>query len=246
VTTEKGLVAGGKTFFGFRQEGRKYPFFSDAAIIHRVSESPPTTVELIREWKRGCGRERQEGIFEILFERYSRRVYLFFQRKRLSAEDCYDLTQETFFSVFKGIGDLRQEETFEGWLFTIAHNVFGSRIEQGEAQKRKAHLVSLDYSLIGQEDELPLAARTADSLPDPETSVLDNEKLEKLHAALTQLPEQMRRCAQLRFVNDLSYQEIAALLGISIGAVKAHLNHARGKLREQLRGYFSETDFESG
>src|SRR5262249_37213067 len=140
---------------------------------------------------------------------------------------------------------LRQEETFEGWLFTIAHNVFGSRIERGKAQKRKAHLVSLDHSLTGQEDEPPLSERTADPLPDPEESVLDNEKLEKLHAALTQLPEQMRLCAQLRIVYDLPYQEIATLLGISIGAVKAHLSQARGKLREQLRGYFSETDFES-
>ena len=234
-----------ENFFGFRQKGRKYPSFRDAAIIRRVSESPPTTVELIREWKGGCSRDRQEHIFEILFERYSRRVHRFFQHKRLSAEDCYDLTQETFFSVFKGLGDLRQEEAFEGWLFTVAHNVFGSWIEQGEALKRKAHLVSLDHSQTGQEDKPPLADITADPAPDPEDSLLDNEKLEKLHAALTQLPEQMRRCAQLRFVNDLSYQQIAALLGISVGAVKAHLNQARGKLREQLRGYFSETDFES-
>ncbi len=234
-----------ENFFGFRQEGRKYPLFRDAAIIRRVSESPPTTIELIREWKRGCNRGRQERIFEILFERYSSRVHRFFQRERLSAEDCYDLTQETFFSVFKGLGDLRQEEAFEGWLFTVAHNVFGSWIEQGKAIKRKAHLVSLDHSPTGQEDEPPLANRIPDSRPGPEATVLDKEKLEKLHEALTQLPEQMRLCAQLRIVYDLSYQEIATLLGISIGAVKAHLNQARGKLREQLRGYFSETDFES-
>ena len=209
-----------------------------------MSESPTTTVELIREWKRGCSRDRQERIFETLFERYSRRVHRFFRRNISPPEDCYDLTQETFFSVFKGLGYLRDEEKFEVWLFTIAHNILVSRIEHGEAQKRKATEVSLDHSPIGQKDEPPLADRIADSLPDPEASVLNNEKLEKVHAAMTQLPEQMRRCVQLRSINDLSYQEIALLLGISTGAVKAHLNQAKGKLREQLRGYFSETDFE--
>jgi RNA polymerase sigma-70 factor (ECF subfamily) len=211
-----------------------------------VSETPPTTAELIREWKQGCSQERQEQIFHLLFERYSGRVYLFFQRKRLPAEDCYDLTQETLFSVFKGLKELRHEVTFESWLFTIARNVFSSRIEQSEAQKRKVHLLSLDHHESGREDEPPIAARLADSLPDPETSVLDNEKLEKLYEALAQLPEQMRRCAHLRFAEDLSYQEIAALLEISIGTVKAHLNQARRRLREQLSGYFTESDFDNG
>ncbi len=206
-----------------------------------MSERPPTTEDLIREWKKqGSNRER---VFQTIFERYCRQVHRFFHRKGLSPADCQDLTQETFFSVFKGLKDLRQEETFERWLFTIALNLFRSKIEQKHAQKRTAHLVSLDQPEVNEEESPAIAARVADTQPDPMETVLEKEKLEKLREALVQLPEQMQRCAQLRFANDLSYQEIAMLLGLSIGTVKAHLNQARGKLREQLRGYFSETDF---
>jgi len=64
--------------------------------------------------------------------------------------------------------------------------------------------------------------------------------LEKLREALVQLPQQMRRCAQLRVVHDLSYVEIAELMGISVNTVKAHLHQAQKALRAQLSPYFEE------
>ena len=193
-------------------------------------------VEVIREIKQGLNVEPN---FHWLFSRHHGQILRFFRRKGFDPEACRDLTQDTFVSVYKGLRDLRQEEQFESWLFAIAHNVWCSQIERQTAQKRSVVLLSLEGE--SESDDRPsIAARVADQSADPLTVALDKEKLEKLSEALQQLPQQMRRCAQLRVVHDLSYAEIAALLGISINTVKAHLHQAQKALRTQLSSYFEE------
>lgn len=192
--------------------------------------------ELIREIKQGLN---VEDNFHWLFERHYAEILRFFRRKGFDREDCRDLTQETFVSVYKGLKGLRQEEQFESWLFAIAHNVWVSLIESRTARKRSATILSLE-SESEASDHPTIAARIADGGDDPLTAVLEKEKLEKLREALRHLPQQMRRCAQLRVVHDLSYAEIAALMGISVNTVKAHLHQAQKALREQLSSYFEE------
>jgi RNA polymerase sigma-70 factor, ECF subfamily len=193
-------------------------------------------VEVIREIKQGLNFEAN---CRWLFERHYAQILRFFRRKGFDTEACRDLTQDTFISVYKGLKDLRQEEQFESWLFAIAHNVWCSLIESRTAQKRSATVLSLD----GEDesgDRLPIAARLAEQRADPLTEALEREKLEKLREALLHLPQQMRYCAQLRVVHDLSYAEIAALMGISVNTVKAHLHQAQKALRTQLSAYFEE------
>lgn len=191
---------------------------------------------MIRETKQGLN---VEANFHWLFTRHQGQILRFFRRKGFDPESCRDLTQDTFVSVYKGLKDLRQEEQFESWLFAIAHNVWCSQIERQTAQKRSVMLLSLEGE--SESDDRPsIAARVADQSADPLTVALDKEKLEKLSEALQQLPQQMRRCAQLRVVHDLSYAEIAALMGISINTVKAHLHQAQKALRTQLSSYFEE------
>lgn len=193
-------------------------------------------VAVIREIKQGLN---VESNFHWLFNRHHAQILRFFRRKGFDPEACRDLTQDTFVSVYKGLKDLRQEEQFESWLFAIAHNVWCSLIESRSAQKRSAMVLSLD----GEEesdDRLPITSRLADQSADPLTAALEKEKLEKLREALQHLPQQMRRCAQLRVVHDMSYVEIAALMGISVNTVKAHLHQAQKALRTQLSSYFEE------
>ena len=192
--------------------------------------------EVIREIKQGLN---VEANFRFLFDRHYAQILRFFRRKGFDPETCRDLTQDTFVSVYKGLKDLRQEDHFESWLFAIAHNVWCSLIESQSAQKRSVMLLSLDTE--GESDDRPsIAARLADRSADPLTVALEKEKLEKFREALQQLPQQMRRCAQLRVVHDLSYVEIAALLGISVNTVKAHLHQAQKALRSELSTYFEE------
>ena len=212
--------------------------YNGAVIIRPVSSTGRDPVELVREIRQGLN---VEDNFHWLFERHYAQILRFFRRKGFLLEDCRDLTQETFVSVYKGIRELRHEEQFESWLFAIAHNVWCSAIESRTALKRSAITLSLE---AGSESDaqLPLASRIADPSADPLTVALEKEKLEKLRQALEQLPAQMRRCAQLRVAQDLSYAEIAALMGISVNTVKAHLNQAQKALRAQLSSYFEELE----
>ena len=194
-------------------------------------------VRAIRQWK-----DAEEN-FRRLFEHCHPRVYRFFLRKGNPPEDARDLTQETFFSVYKGLKELRDEAQFESWLFSIALNVWRTHLETKKARKRAGAVIPLDQELTNEAGELsPLSSRIADTRPDPLEMTLENEKLEKLREAMQQLPDQMRRCAQLRVINDLSYQEIADLMGISINTVKAHLHQAQKVLRERLSAYFGEIE----
>lgn len=210
----------------------------DAVIIALVDSTGGDPVESIREIKQGLN---VEDNFHWLFERHYAQILRFFRRKGFDPEDCSDLTQETFVSVYRGLKDLRQEEQFESWLFAIAHNVWCDMIESRNAQKRSATVLSLEAE--GETgDQRPLVARIADRGADPLTVALEKEKLEKLREALQHLPQQMRRCAQLRVVHDLSYLEIAVLMGISVNTVKAHLHQAQKALRAQLSSYFEELE----
>jgi RNA polymerase sigma-70 factor (ECF subfamily) len=201
-----------------------------------VSKPDKDPVELILAIKQG---RNVEDNFQALFERRYAQILRFFRRKGFDPEECRDLTQETFISVYKGVKDLRQPEQFESWLFAIAHNVWCSLIESRSAQKRAATLLSLEWQ--GENDDHPpIAAGLAAGGADPLTVILDKEKLEKLREALERLPQQMRRCAQLRVVYDMSYLEIASLMGISVNTVKAHLHQAQHVLRAQLSVYFQE------
>jgi RNA polymerase sigma factor (sigma-70 family) len=109
-----------------------------------VKSPDKTTEELAREIKRGFNVEEN---FRQLFERRYPQIRRFFQRKGFSPEDSYELTQETFLSVYKGLKDFRQESSFDSWMFSIAENIWRSELERRKARKRDAPLISLDQEV---------------------------------------------------------------------------------------------------
>ena len=135
------------------------------SIILRVSSAGRDSVESIREIKQGLN---VEDNFHWLFDRHYAQILRFFRRKGFPLEDCRDLTQETFVSVYKGLGALRQEEQFESWLFAIAHNVWCSLLESRSAQKRSAVVMSLEAE-VDADGRTPPIARLADRGGDPLT-----------------------------------------------------------------------------
>jgi RNA polymerase sigma-70 factor (ECF subfamily) len=200
-----------------------------------VKREPVTTEEIIRDFKQ---RDR-EAAFRLLFERYYRQTYHFFRRKGFSQEDARDLTQETFISVYKGLEGLKQEDRFENWLFAIALNVYRDELDRRHSQKRWANEIELEETAIASEQLQPVGSWAAAAV-NPAEAVLEKEKKEKLREALEELPQQMRRCAYLRVIREMSDREIAQTLGISVGTVKAHLHQARRLLGERLREIFGE------
>ena len=203
----------------------------------------PSTEECVRRFKRARNQQDKEESFRILFERYYPKVRRFFLRKGMSLETANDLTQETFFSVHKGLEGLRDEALFESWLFTIAQNVFRRKFEMENAGKRKGEFEYIDAEPARAEASSSPSRQIVDSRPTPIEEAIDQERSRMLREALSQLPEQMRRCMELRLVHDLSYQQIAAVLGINVNTVKAHLHQAKKSLKRKIGAYFNDADF---
>ncbi len=178
--------------------------------------------------------------YEKLHRRCYSQVYLFFIRKNISPEDADDLTQNTFFSVFRNLKTLRQDEQFESWLFQVARRELYHLLEKQQAQKRKGLAVPFEnVSDAESEETASPSARLSASDPNPQELLLEKESLQHVRASLQQLPEQMRRVTELR-INGLEYHEIAQGMGISINTVKSQLFQARERMRKLLGEYFGK------
>jgi RNA polymerase sigma-70 factor (ECF subfamily) len=194
--------------------------------------------EVIADLQRG--RQVAEN-FRLVFERYHGPVVRMLERNGLSVEDANDLAQEVFLATYCSITELRDGSQFQGWLFSIAKNALRNEIERRTAKKRFGRQVS-----VARDD--PPGTAIAEDVPDRSRGsnalerVLDSERFAALTAALRELPAQMRRCVQLRVIEESTYDEIARAMSVSINTVKAHLHHARKSLREKLRPYFTDVE----
>jgi RNA polymerase sigma-70 factor (ECF subfamily) len=197
-----------------------------------------TTTEIIDELRQGLNREAN---YKLLFDRHYDQVYRFFRRKRLSPEDSRDLTQEVFVSVHRGLKSLRIESQFDNWLFKIARNIFANEMEHRGAKKRQGLVVPLEEKDTGLGERRGVVRKTTDP-KSPIEQLLEKERDHKLNEAIQGLPMQMRRSVQLRVMKGLSYAEIAAVMGVSINTVKAHLHQARKVLRKDLGQYFNDIE----
>jgi RNA polymerase sigma-70 factor (ECF subfamily) len=192
-----------------------------------------STERAVLQWQAGIDSEEH---FRQLFERYYAPVRNFFIRRGLSSDRSRDLTQDTFVRVYHSIGQFRREVPFEAWLFHIAANVYRNALRSASARKRTAELVAWDgisdpAGRVDVECDAPDRSRPLDA-------VLQNERRRILRDAITDLPPQMRRCLVLRVYQDLTYEEIAFVLHVSIDTVKAHLFQARRQLRTTVASYF--------
>ncbi len=201
--------------------------------------APRRDARIVASFQRGLDRERS---FELLVERYYRRVRGYFGHRIFSAEDCEDLTQNVFRSVYQGLDTFRAEARFRTWLFQIVHNTYRTWQRGRMTAEEHGHEAAAriprpqtpafeDHRPVGVDLETPLAA------------TLERERLELLRQAVSELPRKMQECIRLRVYHDCSYKEIAAFMDLSIETVKAHLFKARGKLRKTLQSSFGNVDF---
>ncbi len=150
---------------------------------------------------------------------HSPRVYRLAYRLTGNAHDAEDLTQDVFVRVFRSLADYTPG-TFEGWLHRITTNLFLDRV------RRKARI---------RFDALPDdAERVAGREPSPETAYSDRHLDGEIQAALQSLPADFRTAVVLCDLEQLSYEEIAATLGIKLGTVRSRIHRGRSMLREAL------------
>jgi len=182
-------------------------------------------MELVLRIKRGVAEKES---LRQLCALYLPSVDLFFLRQNVGQKDRQDLTQNVFLRVCKDIGSLREAERFEGWLFTIARHVFLTYIVQERVHARQQ--LSLEDVLVPTENSPRFEEKLADPGANPLEDLLQQEELDVLREACELLPDQQRRCLELR-MTGLSYEAIATLLGIQVETVRSHLYEARKSLR---------------
>jgi len=181
------------------------------------------------------GADREES-FRLLFDRFYRPLFRFFERRGFSSQECQDLVQETFLRIYQGLGGFRGEARWEHWIFRIAANTASKALRHRGAVKRASHSVPLE------EEDVADSPRASDGTPAPLRRLLGREMKERLIQGIDGLPAQMRRCVRLRVIQDLDYDEIAAILQLSPSTVKVQLFKARKRLRAELGDPFANLD----
>jgi len=171
-------------------------------------------------------RQGDEAAFEQLVLRHQRYVFNLAYRVLGDYTEAEDITQEAFVRVWRGLSGFRGQARFTTWLYRIVHNLCLNR------------LPGLQRELLQTE---PLEEVLADPGPSPADLFAVREQMAFLHAQMDRLPEKYRLVLTLRYLQHLSYDEIAAALEMPMGTVKTHIHRARRLLRERLRQWEEHT-----
>ncbi|HEV3062300.1 MAG TPA: RNA polymerase sigma factor [Vicinamibacterales bacterium] len=163
----------------------------------------------------------QPTAFDLIVERHRRPVYQLCYRFVGNHEDASDLSQDVFLRAFRGLRSFRGQSSLSTWLYRIAVNVCLNRVSS------KAPLGKLTEPI----DERQFVDEREESASD---RLLRRERGERVRQAIAQLPRKQRLTLVLRMFHEMSHQEIADVLGSSVGAVKANFFHAMGNLKRIL------------
>lgn len=186
---------------------------------------------------------RQESAheFESIVEQYYDRVFRLAYRMLQNYEEAADITQEVFLHAYRGWADFRGESQVYTWLYRITINMCKNRLKQlRRIMKHETQVALSDAHTEGGEGEEAYLIEPEVSSNSPEDAVSRRELHQVIERALNELPLDYRTLITLRDVEGLSYEEIAKIIGSTIGAVKAKLFRARTQLREKLRPYLEE------
>jgi RNA polymerase sigma-70 factor (ECF subfamily) len=173
--------------------------------------------------------------FGILVGRYQKRILNVAMRFTRNREDAEDIVQQSFQKAFIHLQQFEGNSSFSTWVTRIAINEALMWLRR----KRVSSEVPIQESSTN--NETPQALDFPDSGPNPEESSLQRERERILSAAMNELTPGMRTAIELRELGELSTEETARVMGLSIGAVKSRVFHGRRKLREVLKRYVEST-----
>jgi len=192
----------------------------------------PDAVLMLRV-KRG-----DRAAFTELVEKYQQPVMNFIHRTLRDETEAEDLAQNVFLQVYKSRARYQQTAKFSTWLFTIARNLC-----LNELRRRSRHPAeSLEEMHVEHEDQ-PRHQIEDHGVVLPPEKLLHGELAEKIADAVAGLPENQRSAILLCRQEDLSYEEIAKILGCSLSATKSLIHRGRETLKELLKPYLKSGDW---
>src|SRR5437764_6691111 len=188
------------------------------------SEEDAEDVRLMRQVGRGDTRA-----FEELIQKHQALVTGTIARMLGSNSDVEDIAQQVFIRVWRSAPRYKHRAKFTTWLLKITRNLVFNELRR---TKRHPHVPFQPSDTAAE--EWPIKD---DVIPGPDTSLLENELQRAIESAITRLPETQRMALVLRRYEELSYEEIADVLDVTVPAIKSLLFRARTELRERLKNY---------
>jgi RNA polymerase sigma-70 factor (ECF subfamily) len=201
-----------------RQPSRPVPAPTDQKLDSRTED-----LKLIHRALRG-----DQAAYKRLMKKYHDQIHHLIARIVRDREQVEDLTQEAFVKAFSSLKHFNEEFAFSTWLYKIATN---SSIDY--IRKRKLDTFSIDKPVALEESDFSF--QLPDTTYQPDKTIIQDQRTRLLHEAIKQLPEKYRRVIVLRHTEEREYAEIAKILKLPIGTVKAHIFRARELLYKQLR-----------
>jgi len=198
-------------------------------------------VELVRDpdadLVAACRQPESEGFeraFEELFAKYRERAYAIAFRITGTSVDALDVVQDSFALVFRKLQGFRGNSLFSTWLFRIVVNC-------SIDHRRRSHPAGwLGGKIDGS------VAEPVDETPDPRERAATQELGGQVQEAILHLSPKLRVILALRYLEDMSYDELAATLGLSLGTVKSRLARAHLALENVVRSKFPHLDIGGG
>lgn len=203
-------------FFIYSQNSQK-EIKPNSPILVKEKMISLSDLELLKMIK--APESREKG-YRMLVELYQRRVYSIARKMVIIHEDADDITQTTFIKAFKNIQNFNGNSSLFTWLYRIATNESLNFLQK----KKRRFFSSID-------DHEEAMKHYVDHSP-----LVDGDEIEKkLQKALLTLPEKQRLVFNLRFFDDLSYDEISQITDTTVGGLKASYHHAVKKLEIELK-----------
>jgi RNA polymerase sigma-70 factor (ECF subfamily) len=165
--------------------------------------------------------ERRHYAFNLIVRKYTERLYWHIRKLVISHDDSDDVLQNTFMKVWNGLGDFREDAQLYTWLYRIATNEALTFLKQ----KRRKYLLPL----VDVERQLMNTLETDEYFS-------GDELQKKLQKAILILPEKQRVVFNLKYFEEMQYEEMSEILETSVGALKASYHHAVKKIEKYIEG----------
>ena len=164
-------------------------------------------------------RERRHYAFNLIVRKYTERLYWHIRKLVINHDDSDDVLQNTFIKVWNGLADFREDAQLYTWLYRIATNEALTLLNQ----KRRKYFLPL----VDVERQLSNTLETDEYFS-------GDELQKKLQKAILTLPEKQRVVFNLKYFEEMQYEEMSEILDTSVGALKASYHHAVKKIEKYI------------
>ncbi len=177
-------------------------------------------------------RARELAAFEELVAQFERPVYALCFRLLGDAEEARDAAQETFLKVYRGLGSFRGEAGLKTWIYRIAIN---QAMNQQRWWRRRHREETISLDIARGPSDMTIGNLLPGRDASPEAQAISSERERSIMRALGEIKQEYRIALILREIEELSYEEIAEAIGISIGTVKSRIARGREELRRRVK-----------